>query len=88
MKTAVITGGNSRVGKATAIALSTLGYRVIIHGRDTAKTAQALTEVNAHSPDKNADAVTGDMSTVAGIKKVAADIQKLTDVIDVLVPYW
>ncbi|HTF03856.1 MAG TPA: SDR family NAD(P)-dependent oxidoreductase [Bacteroidia bacterium] len=85
MKTAVITGGNSGIGKATAIALSTLGYRVIIHGRDAIKTAQAVTEINAHSRNKNVDAVTGDMSTIAGMKKVASEIQKLTDIIDVLV---
>ena len=47
MKTAVITGGNSGMGKATAKLLAQKGYHVIIHGRDENKTNNALNEIKS-----------------------------------------
>jgi retinol dehydrogenase-14 len=44
-KTAVITGGNSGIGLATARELSRLGWRVIITGRDEAKLRAAAREI-------------------------------------------
>lgn len=85
MKTAVITGGNSGIGRATAKQLAKKGYRVIIHGRDPRKTAEALNEIRSHSGSLKVETVIGDIASIAGIKKVAADIQALTDTIDVLV---
>ncbi len=85
MKTAVITGGNSGIGKATAKQLAKKGYRVIIHGRDAKKTAEALEEVKTYSGSQNVEAIVGDISSVDGIKKLATDIQAKTNRIDVLV---
>src|SRR5690348_14034596 len=85
MKTAVIMGGNSGIGKATAKALAKKGYRVIIHGRDAEKTKTALEEIKTASGNNNVEAVVGDFNTVAGMKKTAAEIQSKTDVIDILV---
>ena len=45
MKTAVITGGNSGVGKAVATELAKKGFRVIIHGRQEQKTVAAAEEI-------------------------------------------
>ena len=45
MKTAVITGGNSGIGKAVATALAKKQYRIIIHGRDPEKTRLAAEEI-------------------------------------------
>ena len=84
MKTAVIMGGNSGIGKATAKILATKGYKIIIHGRDEQKTKAAVTEIKANG-NSSIDFVTGDLSSIAGMKKVAAEIQNKTDVIDALV---
>lgn len=84
-KTAVITGGNSGIGKATAKQLAKKGYRVIIHGRDAQKTEEALNEIKSDSGNNTVEAIVGDISTIAGIRKVAAAIQEKTNSIDVLV---
>ncbi|MFI5203147.1 MAG: SDR family NAD(P)-dependent oxidoreductase [Flavobacteriales bacterium] len=85
MKTAVIIGGNSGIGKATAKALAAKQYRVIIHGRNPEKTKAALEEIKTASKNSNVEAVVGDFNTIAGMKKTAAEIQSKTDVIDILV---
>lgn len=46
MKTAIITGGNSGIGFATARKLREQGCRVIITGRDEEKLATAANEIN------------------------------------------
>ncbi len=85
MKTAVITGGNSGMGKATAQLLALKGYRIIIHGRNEQKTNEALNEIKSFSGNNNIEAVCGDLSSIAGMKKIIAAIQFKTDVVDVLV---
>ncbi len=85
MKTAVVTGGNSGIGKATAIALAKKGYRVIIHGRDKSKTQAAAEEIKSASGSKEVEAIVADVSTIAGMKDLAAKIKEKTTVIDALV---
>ncbi len=85
MKTAVITGGNSGMGKATAKLLAQKGYHVIIHGRDENKTNNALNEIKSFSGNQSIEAVHGDISSVAGMKKVISAIKYKTEVVDVLV---
>jgi NAD(P)-dependent dehydrogenase (short-subunit alcohol dehydrogenase family) len=85
MKTAVITGGNSGVGKATAIELAKKGYRVIIHGRDPQKTKEAADEIKAASGNNNVDFVAADISLIKGMKELAEAIRKKTNSIEALV---
>jgi len=85
MKTVFIAGGNSGIGKATAIELAKKGYKIIIHGRDPKKTAEALTEIKSKSGNQNVDSITADLSTVSEMKRLAAEVQKRTDVIHILV---
>lgn len=85
MKTAVITGGNSGMGKAAAIELAKLGYRVIIHGRDELKTQFAAAEIKAASGSSHVEYVTGDVSLISGMKALAAAIRQKTNSIEVLV---
>ncbi len=85
MKTAVITGGNSGIGKEVAIALAKENYHVIIHGRDAEKTKQANVEIKTASGNDHVDYIVGDISTIKGMKDVAASIKAKTDSIDSLV---
>lgn len=83
--TVVILGGNSGIGKASAIILAKKGYRIIIHGRDAQKTNAALEEIKASSENKNIEAIIGDLSSIAGMKKIASEISAKTDAIDILI---
>jgi NAD(P)-dependent dehydrogenase (short-subunit alcohol dehydrogenase family) len=85
MKTAVITGGNSGIGKATAIALAKKQYRVIIHGRDAEKTLQAVEEIKLKSGNSNVDGIATDISAIAGMRKLSDSIKKKTNIINTLV---
>jgi NAD(P)-dependent dehydrogenase (short-subunit alcohol dehydrogenase family) len=85
MKTAVITGGNSGIGKATATLLAKKGYRVIIHGRDSEKTKQAAEEIKTISGNINVDYIVADVSLIKGMKQLADAIKQKTDTIDTLV---
>src|SRR6266850_3478935 len=85
MKTAVITGGNSGIGKATATALAKKGYRVIIHGRDVSKTQQAADEIKSKSGNKNVEYISADVSLLKGMKELADAVKQRTGTIDALV---
>lgn len=85
MKTAVITGGNSGVGKAIAVALAKQGYRVIIHGRDTTKTLAAAEEIKVQSASSAVEYIVADVSTLAGMRELADAIKQKTAIIHTLV---
>jgi len=85
MKTAVITGGNSGVGKATATELAKKGYRIIIHGRDAEKTKQATEEIKSKSGNTNVEYIVADVSNLKGMKELATAIKQKTDTIDILI---
>jgi NAD(P)-dependent dehydrogenase (short-subunit alcohol dehydrogenase family) len=64
-KTAVITGGNSGIGFATARELGRLGWRVIITGRDEAKLRAAAREIG------NAELRVADFASFAQVRALA-----------------
>jgi NAD(P)-dependent dehydrogenase (short-subunit alcohol dehydrogenase family) len=85
MKTAVITGGNSGVGKAIAIGLAKKGYRVIVQGRDASKTAEAVKEIKKNSANNNVDHIIADISVVKGMKALVEAIKQKTNFIEAMV---
>lgn len=85
MKTAVITGGNSGVGKAVAVQLAQQGYRVIIHGREASKTQLAAEEIKTLSGNSNVEYVVADVSVIKGMKALADAVKQKTGSIEALV---
>ena len=85
IKTAVITGGNSGIGKAVATGLAKKQYRVIIHGRDDEKTRNAAEEIKLLSGNGNVDHVSMDISSIRGMRALADSIRSKTDSIHSLV---
>ncbi len=77
-KVVVVTGASSGLGQAFAIDVAKAGAKVIIVGRDPARTAETRAQAGS------GEVVVGDVSSRAGVKAVAREILAKTDRIDAL----
>ena len=82
-KSALVTGGNSGIGKATAIALARLGAQVVISGRDEARGEQVVKEIGAAGGQ--AYFVASDLRDEASARSLAARARELAGQVDILV---
>ncbi|MFJ9779109.1 SDR family NAD(P)-dependent oxidoreductase [Amycolatopsis sp. NPDC101161] len=80
-RVAVVTGGSSGIGLATAAELAAEGYAVVIVGRDPGKLAAAANRIGGTAP---VHTVGADVSTVAGIEQVAAQVGARYQHVDLL----
>jgi NAD(P)-dependent dehydrogenase (short-subunit alcohol dehydrogenase family) len=78
-KVAVITGGNSGIGLATARELRRRGARVVVSGRDEKRLAEAAAALGGDTL-----AVRADVSRLADLDKLFARTRERFDLIDVL----
>lgn len=76
-KVAVVTGGNSGIGYATAKQLAKDGAKVIITGRDSEKVNQAAKELDVTG-------ITADVSDVSAIKSLVEKVESDFKKIDIL----
>ena len=82
-KTVLITGANQGIGKASAIALGAMGARLVLVCRNEEKGKAAVTEIESAGA-KDVTLILGDMSSQKDIRRVAADVLKKTERLDVL----
>lgn len=85
MKTVLITGGNSGIGKATAHALAAQGFRVFIAARDMQKSQLALAEISAAVPGAQVLALKLDLADLEQVRAFAEDFRQRVPVLDVLI---
>lgn len=78
-KVAVVTGGNSGIGLATALRFAAEGAYVFITGRRQAELDAAVKQIG-----KNATAVQGDVSNLADLDRLFAAVKQQKGRIDVL----
>jgi NAD(P)-dependent dehydrogenase (short-subunit alcohol dehydrogenase family) len=78
-KIALITGGTSGIGKATAMDFIEQGATVIITGRHQDTVNATVAELGA-----NAKGIVADSSSVADLKQLAEKVKTLTGKVDVL----
>ena len=83
-KSVLITGATNGIGKASAFELAKLGAEVIIVGRDEIKTRNVLHDLKSQSANANMDMLVGDLSSIAEIKRVAAEFSARRERLDVL----
>jgi NAD(P)-dependent dehydrogenase (short-subunit alcohol dehydrogenase family) len=74
-KTCLITGGNSGIGKATALGLARMGANVVMVSRSKEKGEAALTEIIAKGGNRNVELMVGDMSSQDSIRRLASDFK-------------
>jgi NAD(P)-dependent dehydrogenase (short-subunit alcohol dehydrogenase family) len=81
----VITGGNSGIGLETAVALASVGDRVVVCCRDGAKAEAAAADIRGRSGSDLVEVVALDLASFASIRAAAADLAERTPTIDVLI---
>ena len=84
LRTAVVTGASSGIGKAAAKALVQQGWRVIGIGRDAARCADAQADILAAVPGAPFEMLRADLSSMADTARVVREIGARTDRIDAL----
>ena len=85
MKTILITGATSGIGYEASLILAKEGHRVVMVGRDRAKTERCVTEVQAKSGNQRVSFLLGDVASQKSVRQLAADYRAQFDRLDVLV---
>ena len=84
-RVAVVTGASSGIGLHTALGLARAGMRVVMAGRERARTEQARRWVIERSGSDRVDMALADFSRVAEVRRLADEILVGHDRLDVLV---
>ncbi|GBO01440.1 Retinol dehydrogenase 12 [Araneus ventricosus] len=84
-KTVVITGGNTGIGKETALDLAARGAKVIIGCRDTEKGKKAAEDIRKQVQDARVIIKELDLASFSSIRKFAAKILKSEPRIHILI---
>jgi NAD(P)-dependent dehydrogenase (short-subunit alcohol dehydrogenase family) len=85
MKTIIITGSNSGIGKEAAHILAKSGHRILMLCRDSEKSNQVQWEIIAQSGNEAVFLVPVDLSDPGSMRAAVAQIKNEYPVIDVLV---
>jgi NAD(P)-dependent dehydrogenase (short-subunit alcohol dehydrogenase family) len=80
----LITGGNTGIGKATAIALARAGARVAITSRDENRGRHARDEIRSMSGRDDVELMALDLASLASVRRCAEEFGSRFDRLDVL----
>ncbi len=84
-RTFVVTGATSGIGREVARQLAGDGGRVLGVGRDNARCRAVEEEIRAFTGNSAVDLLAADLSSLAEIRRLAAEISRIGPAIDVLV---
>jgi retinol dehydrogenase 12 len=71
-RVALITGGNSGIGFATASKLAAKGFHVILASRNQQTSAQAIARIKASQPNASVESIPLDLASFASVRQCAA----------------
>ena len=83
-KICLITGGSDGIGYAASRELARMGARVVIVGRNAAKTEGAVRQIIAATGNPAVQYLLADLSSQREVRRVAAEAMELTPHLDVL----
>ena len=81
----LVTGSTDGIGKETALELSRLGARVIVHGRDEARVARAYKEVAAAAQQPPPEPLVADLASLANVRALVRELEKRGVGLDALI---
>ncbi len=81
----LITGSTDGLGRGTALALAERGAAVILHGRDRAKLERVEGEVRRATGNKRTEGYLADLSSLAEVRRLAAEVQDDHEHLDLLI---
>lgn len=84
-QTILITGGNSGIGKATAIGLAKTGANVVIGCRDEKKAKAAVEEIKKASGNNDVEYLLIDLASLKSVRSAAEEFKKKHDRLHVLI---
>jgi NAD(P)-dependent dehydrogenase (short-subunit alcohol dehydrogenase family) len=84
-KTTLITGATNGIGQAAAQAIASQGGRLVIVGRNAAKTEAVAAELRQASGNPAVDFLVADLSSLAQVRRLAAEFTARYDRLDALV---
>lgn len=84
-KTILVTGATDGIGKQTAFELARQGAKVLVHGRDKARGAKVLDEINRDNCNENLVLYLADFSSFSDIKRMAEEIKREQTELNVLI---
>lgn len=84
-KICLITGGTGGIGRITAEALARQGAEVTMIGRDLQKTQRVVQEIRQQTGNPHVEALIGDLSVQADVRRMAAEYRQSHDHLHVLI---
>jgi len=84
-KTVLITGGNTGIGKATAIALARMGANVTITSRSPEKGEAALADIRQQAGSDKVECMRLDLASLANVRRFADEFLATHPRLDVLI---
>jgi NAD(P)-dependent dehydrogenase (short-subunit alcohol dehydrogenase family) len=84
-RTYVVTGGNSGIGFEASRLLSSRGAHVIMASRNAARADAAVEAIKAGQPEARVEYVLLELSSLASVRRAAAEIASRTETIEALI---
>lgn len=85
MKTVLITGGNSGIGRATVAELAAKGFRVVFIARNKEKAEEVKREVITATKNENVDYILADLTSKKQVRESAVTFKNRYSKLDVLI---
>jgi len=84
-KAILITGGTDGIGKLAALKIAKEGHQVYLHGRNTDKLTQVITELKKESGNDHITGFVADFSDMNAVKKMGRDIKENVSQLDIII---